>query len=115
MSGHSDFIRTSRALAHITNESPNQIRVAMRRFIKQQTAAQAQAAKDENGTVPVSRNLPPADGAMSTSPRPFTPPDNSRAGAGAPPSGAGGDKQVIINDNGTLNYYIIPATFVSAV
>lgn len=74
-SPHSEFIATTRAMAQVTNLSPNQIRTNLRRFIADQTEAQKKAAATPEGTIPVSNDLPPApgDGGMSFVPRPFTP------------------------------------------
>lgn len=74
MSDHADFIRTTRALAQVTNLSPNQIRTNLRRFVNDQTAAQTRAAQQPEGTVPISKNLgPPPDPGMNLAPNAFTP------------------------------------------
>lgn len=82
-SKHAQQIQTARTISRITGLTPNQVRVGLRSTDVTGGTAGGNPNAPE-GTVPVSKDLPPNPTAMQFDPRPFAP--TGQGGPGAAPT-----------------------------
>lgn len=113
---HATFIATARHLSQITGLSPGQIRANLRHAGAAQSQRGVQRAVDIPRPQAAADPLPLAVGQeQSFEPRPFADVPQRAGGAGLGAAIPVADKQLIVVDNGTANYYNFVAEFVAAV
>lgn len=115
-SKHATFIASTRAMSELTGLSPGQIRSNIRH-----AAARPQSQRGIQHAVDIPRPVSgeaqivvgPQD--QKFEPRPFVEPPTRASGGGPGATVPVADKQLIVVDNGTANYYNFVAEFVAAV
>lgn len=114
---HATFIATSRHLSQITGLSPGQIRANLRHAGIAPSQRGVQRAADIPRPQAAADPLPLAVGSQEQSfePRPFADVPQRAGGAGPGAAIPVADKQLIVVDNGTANYYNFVAEFVATV
>lgn len=114
---HATFIATARHLSQITGLSPGQIRANLRHAGAAPSQRGVQRAVDIPRPQATPDPLPLAVGSQEQSfePRPFADVPQRAGGTGPGAAVPVADKQLIVVDNGTANYYNFVAEFISAV
>lgn len=106
--------RAKKTIQEVTGTPAMQLRGltpqdAIANFVAQQMSAPSVSLPPQSTEVTSTITFPPASGMINTNEQPISPPGGGGGGSTGTP------KQVIIDDNGTLNYYNISADFVGPV
>lgn len=113
-SNHALKVKVNRRLAEMTGLTPNQIRQRMHGNSVEFLRQVGQSGAESNGRLVVpERPTTKHSAPQILPPRPLS--ETNREPAVVVPPNSKTDKKVIITDNGTANYYLVPAEFAGAV